>query len=104
MSNAPISEQWHRAALTHCDLESAASLLEETKSAVLSQMMTRLGDMPVARAEKLVKSSPEWSDHVSKIVRARTAANRAKVEVEYIRLKFFEWQSAAATERTQARL
>lgn len=101
--NVPISEQWHRAAEAWADLESAATLLEETKSAVLSQMMARQGDVPVSRAELNVKASEEWRQHIEKIVRARGAANKAKVQVEYLKMKFWEWQSANANHRMQSR-
>lgn len=100
----PISEIFYGAAKEWADLESAASLLEETKSAVLSQLMARHGPIPVSKAEMLVKASSEWSSHVEKIVRARTDANKAKVKLEYLRMKFWESQSQAATDRLEAKL
>jgi len=102
--NAPISQQWYEAAQKWADLESAASLLEETKSAVLSQMMQKQGDMPVSRAEMVVKGSGEWMGYVEKVVKSRTAANKAKIHMEYLKMKAMEQQSADATARTQARL
>ena len=104
MSNQPLSEQYRLAAKDWCDKDAAASLLEETKSAILAQMMTKLGDVPVSHAERDVKSSNVWADHVSKIVGARREANLAKVKVEWIRMRFSEQQSAEATARTEARL
>lgn len=103
-ANIPLSEQWHLAAHRWADLESAASILEDTKSAVLAQMTSRLGDMPVNRAEQTVKSSDEWRDHVAKIGRARLAANKAKIEMEYLKMRFAEWNSAEANHRAQARI
>jgi hypothetical protein len=84
--------------------DAAASLLEETKSAVLSQRMQALGDMPVSRAEMQVKASEEWADFVDKMVKAREAANLAKVRLEFLRMKFSEWQSEEANERLKAKL
>jgi hypothetical protein len=104
MSNTPISEQWYSAALKHADLEAAASMLEENKSAVLSQSMTKLGDIPVSRAELIVKASADWAEYIRKMCEARTAANKAKVEMEYLKMRAMEWQSHEATARTQARL
>lgn len=104
MSNMPISEQFRVAAKAWVDLDSAASLLEETKSAFLSQRMAALGDMPVSRAELSVKSSPEWHDYVTKTVDARKASNLAKVRLEWIRMKFSEQQSFEATQRAERRL
>ncbi|RZN19496.1 hypothetical protein [Bradyrhizobium sp. Leo121] len=103
-TNQPISEQFRLAAKDWVEKDSAANLLEETKSAVLSQMMTRLGDVPVSHAERSVKSSEEWLDFVKKMVRAREAANLAKVRCEYIRMKFQEWSSYNATKRAEMRL
>ncbi len=103
-SNAPLSEQFRLAAKDWVDKDSAASMLEETKSAVLSQRMAALGDMAVSKAELQVKASPEWREFVEGMVRARTSANLAKVKLEWIRLKFNEWQSEAATKRAEMKL
>lgn len=100
----PISEQYRIVAKEWVDLDSAANLLEATKSAFLSQKMAALGDMPVSRAELTVKASDEWKDYVSKMVRAREAANLAKVKLEWVRMKFNEWQSHEATARAERRL
>lgn len=103
-ANAPLSEQFRLAAKDWVDKDSAASMLEETKSAVLSQRMAALGDMAVSKAELQVKASQEWREFVEGMVRARTSANLAKVKLEWIRLKFNEWQSDAATKRAEMKL
>jgi hypothetical protein len=100
----PLSEQYRVAAKTWVELDSAASLLEETKSAVLSQRMKRLGDMPVSRAELEVKASEEWTHFVTRMVRAREAANLARVRLEWIRMRFSEWNSVTATRRAEMKL
>src|SRR5262245_37062521 len=102
--NIELSEQFRLAAKDWVAKDAAASLLEETKTAVLSQMMTRLGDIPVSHAERSVKSSDEWSDFVGKMVKAREAANLAKVRCEYLRMKFSEWNSFEATKRAEMKL
>lgn len=104
MSNLPISEQFRLAAKDWVDKDAAASMLEETKSAVLAQRMAALGDMPVNRAEQIVKASPEWHDWIEGMVNARTAANLAKVKIEWIRMRHSEWQSENATKRAEMRL
>lgn len=103
-ANAPLSEQFRLAAKDWVDKDSAASMLEETKSAVLSQRMAALGDIAVSKAELQVKASTEWREFVEGMVRARTSANLAKVKLEWIRLKFNEWQSDAATKRAEMKL
>ena len=103
-SNQPLSEQFRHAAETWADAEAAASLLEESKSAVLARRMAELGDVPVNRAERDIKASPEWSDYIGQMCKARAEANLAKVQVEYLRVKIQEWQSEAADERLRAKL
>jgi hypothetical protein len=100
----PISEQYRLAAKDWVDKDAAASILEETKSAVLSQRMAALGDMAVNKAELTVKASEEWADFLKRMVAARTAANMAKVKLEWLRMRFREWQSAAATRRAEMKL
>lgn len=102
--NHPLSEQYRIAAKEWVDAEAAASLLEDTKSAVLAQKMTALGDMPVSRAEMQIKASPEWTDHISKMIAARKHANWLKVKLEYLRMRASEWQSAEASKRAEMRL
>lgn len=102
--NRPISEQFRLAAKDWVDKDSAASILEETKSAVLSQRMAALGDMAVSKAEMTVKASADWREFVTSMVEARTAANLAKVKMEWLRLRFSEWQSEEATKRAEMKL
>ena len=103
-SNLPLSEQFRIAAEHWADKEAAASLLEESKSAVLARRMAALGDVPVSHAERDVKSSAEWKQYIDAMCEARAEANKAKVGLEYIRVKFQEWQSGAADERLRARI
>jgi hypothetical protein len=103
-ANLPWSEQFRLVSKQWVEAEAAASLLEDTKSAVLSERMQMHSDKAVNKAEGLVKSSPEWRDHVEKIVSARKAANLLKVQLEYLRMKFNEWQSHEASKRAEMRL
>lgn len=102
--NLPLSEQFRIVAKRWVDADSAASILEETKSAVLSKRMADLGDMPVSKAEMTVKASGEWRSFIEEMVTARKEAARLKVQLEYIRMKFSEWQSHEATRRAEMKL
>ena len=104
MDNKPLSEQYLEAASEWVEAESAADLLESTKSAVMSQKMLAVGDMAVNKAELLVKASPEWHHHLHEINKARTHANRLKIRLEYLKMRFAEYQSEEANNRLQARL
>ena len=103
-SDPLLSEQFRIVAKAYVDADSAASLLEETKSAVLARMMLSLGDMPVSRAEMQTKASPEWVEFVTNMVKAREKAAFLKVKMEYIRMKFSEWQSIEASKRAEMRI
>jgi hypothetical protein len=100
----PISELWHEAARKWVELEAAANLYEESKSSVLAQLMSKCGDMPVSRAEMTVKASDGWKEHIERIAKAREAANLAKVEVDYLRMRHSEAMSKEATDRLEAKL
>ena len=100
----PLSEQFRIVAKKWVAADSAANLREETKSAVLARMMAGQGDMPVNRAELNVKSSEEWFEFVTNMVKAREEAALLKVQMEYIRMRFNEWQSHAANRRAEMKL
>jgi hypothetical protein len=102
--NLPISEQYRIIAKKWVDADAAASLLEECKSAFLAKRMVAQGDMPVSRAEMTVKASEEWTDYVEKMVRAREQAALLKAQLEFIRMRHAEEQSANATRRQEMRL
>jgi hypothetical protein len=99
-----ISEEYRIAAKEWVDLEKSASLLEESKSATLSQMMVAKGDLSVSRAEMLVKASPEWKEYIEQMVSARHKANLAKVKMSWIQMRFGERQSSEATARAEMRM
>jgi len=100
----PWSEQFRLVSKRWVELDTAASMFEETKSAVLSQLMLKTGIEAVSRAEMQVKGSSEWMNFVTEMVKARAEANLAKVKMEWCRMKFNEWQSANANRRAEMRL
>ena len=104
MSNDTLSERFRLVAKEYVQLDSAASLMEELKSATLSQRMLELGDIPVSRAEAQVKASENWQNYIREMCRMREAANMKKVEMEWIRYRFMERQSREATTRAEMRL
>lgn len=103
-SNLPWSEQYRLVAKDWVSADGAARLLEESKTAVQSQMMKARGDVPAAHAERDVKASKEWHDYIAKMVEARTAANLKRVQLKFIEMKAHEWQSENATRRAEMRL
>lgn len=104
MDNRPWSEQFRIAGEDWAQKEAAASLLEDSKSAIMAQRQAMLGDIAVNKAEQIVKASPDWSEYIEQTVAARKAANLAKIEMEYLRMKFQEYMSTEANQRTEAKL
>ncbi len=107
-SNEPISEQFRIVAKKWVDADTAASFMEETKSAFLADRINDvIGfnlDMAFNKAELAAKASPEYKDFCKQMVEHRGKANLLKVQLEYLRMKFSEWQSAEANARSERRL
>ena len=104
MSNSLLSEQYRLKGLEWSEADRAASLLEELKTATLSQMKAKLGDMPDSRAETRVKASPEWEDYIRTMVEARHVANDMRVELEAVRMRHREWIGEDANKRAEMKL
>jgi hypothetical protein len=107
MSQRTLLDQYAETAEAWVDAEAAASLLEDCKSAVLAERMAIAmdnGAKSIAAAEQAVKATVEWREHVTSIVEARKLANRYKVQLEYLRMRFQEWQSHEANNRLEAKL
>ena len=103
VSNQPYSEQVRIKALEWADLDSAARMLEECKTAYLAQRKKALGDIAASKAEMLVKSSSDWTDYIKKMVNAKKRANIAKIELEYIKMKSWENSGLEANRRAEMR-
>jgi hypothetical protein len=102
--NRPFSEIYREAAMDWVDKDAAARMLEECKTAFLAKMKSETGAKTDAEAERLVKVTPEWKDYIKKMVNAKTSANRAKVQLNYVEMKGWENRSQEATKRAEMRL
>lgn len=107
-NDQPISEQFRVVAKQWVDADAAASLMEELKTTTLekikSDLISRDGPMADNTATRLAKCSEDWEEYLREMCANRATANRLKVQLEYLRMKFSEWQSAAATARAEMRL
>lgn len=107
-SEQPISEQYRLAGIGWSDADQAASLMERTREAVFSEMVGKiLGEnigLPVNKAEIAARSSSDYREFVTTMVRLRGDANRLKVTMEVLKMKFQEWSSAEANARSERRL
>ena len=103
-NDTPVSEQYRLAALDWVAFDAAARMLDEGKSAYLAQQINILGDMPHAKAERIVKASPEWADYIKKMVNTKTVANRQRVELDYLKMRSMERTSEEANARSERKL
>lgn len=104
ITNQPISEQYRLAALEWVDADAAANLLEDTRSIYFSELVNAQSPIAVNKAEHNVKASPIWRDYVTKTVNARTRANKLKVQVDFMKMKFWEHNSSEASKRAEMKL
>ncbi len=102
--NIDWAEEFKKAGEHWTDVEAAASLLEDTKSSELSRRMAELGDMAVSKAEMMVKKTDQWRQFVENIVKTRQEANKAKINVDYCRMKHQDWLNKDANTRAEMRL
>lgn len=102
--NQPLSQIYAEKGKRWAELEAAASLLEDSKSAWVAQRQTMLPDMAVNKAEQTVKASREYTEYIKTMVNARKEANLARIELEVVKFEFSEWQSAQANLRVEAKL
>lgn len=102
--NRPYSEIYRVAGEEWADFEAAAQLLEDSKSAVMAQWQTELGDIPVNRAEQMVKSSARWRAYIQDAVDARKRANKAKVYLESVKMRAMEIHAVEANQRTELKI
>lgn len=104
LAERPLSEEYRLVALKWVDAQAAADILEETKTSVFAEKCMQQGDIAVNKAEMRVKASPEWREHLERIVSARRDANKLKMQLRYIEMRHREWVSANATSREEMRM
>ena len=106
--NYPISERFRIVAKQWVEADEAATLMEETRTSVLSEMINNVISydisMPFNKAELAAKSSDEYKEFITTMVKFRSKANLLKVKLEYLRMQFSEWQSHEANARAEKRL
>jgi hypothetical protein len=104
----PISEQYREAARKWSDADSAAHIMEELKSTTLEQKKTALiktnPGLAENKAERIIKSSPEWELYVREMCECRYHANRLKQRMEYLKMRHREWIGANADARAEYKL
>lgn len=99
----PISEQYRLAAAEWADADAAATLLEETKSVALAELVLQgvSEGLPVNRSEAAAKTSKAYREHIENMVEARRQANRLKGDLKYLEMRHREWIDVNATMRRE---
>lgn len=103
----PLSEQYRIQAKKFVEADAAAQLLEETKTAMLqtwAQDIVRDEGVSGAEAERRVRATERWRGHIEAMVEARKKALLLKCQLEYIRMRHWEKQSDAATQRAEMKI
>lgn len=104
----PISEVYRLASLRYLDKRKAFRLLDETKTSHLELLKSKhiLSDpkMSETKAERLVKSSPEWREYLVALVAAEHDFERARQGLIVVKMRFDEWVQSSAHARQEYRM
>jgi len=86
------------------DLDAAASLLEETKSVLLAELMSACPEgVALGTKEMRAKADPVFREHVKRMVEARRVANRARVRYHALQVLADLRRTAEASKRAELR-
>lgn len=85
------------------DAQHAAELLEETRKTVISQLSTESGESSATAKEAFALRHPDYTKHVTAMVGARRAANKAKVRYDSMKILAELRRTEAANDRAANR-
>lgn len=85
------------------DAHAASELLDETKRVILANLMNDCTEKSSAAKETFALSHPDYKEHIEKMVRAKRAANRARVKYDAAKVWCDLKRTEAATERAASR-
>lgn len=98
---ARMYEQIITAGETWADAEAAAALLEETKKSVLAKLMNESEMTSIAGKEMTALGSDEYRKFVDGMVKARAAANKARVRYDSAKILAELRRSQESTKRAE---
>ena len=86
-----LVEQFRIVSKQHAEADAEWYFMAEFKTAMLETMKSNIiadrGDMPDNKAERLVKSGPDWKDWVQKMADAKKHANLLRAQMDWIKMK-----------------
>lgn len=83
------------------DAEAAASLLEETRKTVLAKLMNDAAGTSIAGKEMQALASDDYADFLAGMVKARAAANKARVKYDSAKVLAELRRSQESTKRAE---
>lgn len=85
-----IPEKFRIVAIQFCDVDGAASLMEELKTTTLAKMKASMieqhGAMADNKCEMMVKCTEDWTAYVTEMVGLRTKAQKLKLQMTYLQM------------------
>lgn len=91
-----LGEEW-------AESQAAAELLEENKKPLLSQLSLECNEQSAAAKEAFSLRHPDYKKHIDVMVKARKAANKAKVRYDSAKVWSELMRTQAANERAANR-
>ena len=91
-----LAKQW-------AELDGEARRLEKMEKVVFSEVVNQL-EGSIALREHAARANPQYRDIMDRMIKARTAANIAKAEVDAAEMRFEAWRTAQATKRAEMSL
>ena len=86
------------------DADAAASILEETRRSVLAKLMNDAGHASIAGKEMQALADGEYRTFIENMVRARKAANKARVRYDSAKVLADLRRSEESTRRAEMNL
>jgi hypothetical protein len=83
------------------DAQAAADLLEETKKSILAKLMNESTAASIAAKEMYALADPNYTAHIEGMVRARKAANKARVRYDSAKVLAELRRSQESTRRAE---
>lgn len=102
MDPQKLSHEIYTAGESWAEAEAAAQLLEETRKTVLSQIKSKYDGSDAAK-ETLALATPEYREHLERMVNARRDANKARVRWDSLKIHADLVRTKAASARAEMR-
>lgn len=103
-----IAEEFRIVALQFVEAQALLDAFEDLKTTKLEQMKSALiaesGEMADNKAERLVKSSAAWEEHIMSGLEAKKKAHKLKVQLKWIEIREKHEDRMSWLERTERRM